>query len=926
MRSLLKLLCVIFLSVQLHAQNSKGTLTGKLTDTTGKNPIAFATITVFKAKDTSIVTYRLSEPNGNFRVPGLPVDIELRAIISSSGFGVYRKEFRFTSTQLQIDLGTVELQHDIKSLDEVLVFSEMPPVTMRNDTMEFNASAFKTLPSALVEDLLKKLPGVDIDLDGNITVNNRRVNRLLVDGKEFFGGDPAIATRNLPANLVDKVQVVDDKEEIEMHPGKSKAEIGQVINLKLKRSIKKGWFGKAYAGAGGNSGQGHYESGLIVNSFRDTFQVSVLAYSNNINRAGFGFEDLDKLGGYRRSGMNSVASSGSGGDASIGSTGQGIQRSTGAGININHDPTKKLNLSLQYFFGQIITNYNSTINAQQFFSDTILTTRTSSKDRNQTNTHRIGTKISWKIDSLSRLTFRPGITFRNSNWLRNYISDVNSNNNTKLSESDNKQKVSNDDLTYNYDINYSRSFKKKGRSVYINNNLYRGNNSSHQYNDAKNVFYSNPTTITVLNQDRQRTAKNLRMTTNSNYRDALNKKITLAVSDNFYYFNDNDDIITYEWDPISGKYEILNNNLSNTLHRRGIKNSGIVGLEYTKKELHLTPGINIQAIHIKNNFSKNPAVVQKYFYAFPTFYFYVKNLNGGYNVYVNEPSAYDMQPVVDNTNPLYQNLGNPDLKPSVNHNLSIGYNKFNNKKLISYTFNAYFNFTNNAIIRERTVDARGVQTTKPVNTDGPWYLNANLGLTKQYKFKNNLRFSLRPSFNFNYNKSFIILNSTRSSYKTLHFGGSVMWTFNWKDLVEFNQRYNINRQSSSYEIETFRDLRVMSHTATTELVIRLPKNWVWESTVDYRYNPQVAPGFSKNIIRWNAGINYLFLRQQKGQLRLYVFDILKQNTSASRFVRENYIQDFEINTLTRFFLLSFTYNIRDFKGGKVGGRSNFLWF
>ncbi|MBN9570275.1 MAG: carboxypeptidase regulatory-like domain-containing protein [Alphaproteobacteria bacterium] len=193
---------------------SQGSVKGKLLDSANKQPLALATVTVFKAADTAIVTYRLSSPDGDFRVPGLPLGIPLRMVVSFSGYGVYRHEFTATSDTPVIDLGNVYLEPNATSLDEVLVVSERPPVTIKKDTIEFNASAFKTLPNALVEDLLKKLPGVQVDADGNITVNGKPVNRLLVDGKAFFGDDPKMATRNLPANVIDKVQVADDKDEM----------------------------------------------------------------------------------------------------------------------------------------------------------------------------------------------------------------------------------------------------------------------------------------------------------------------------------------------------------------------------------------------------------------------------------------------------------------------------------------------------------------------------------------------------------------------------------------------------------------------------------------------------------------------------------------------------------------------------------------
>jgi len=925
MRNIFLLFCFSILSSLLFAQNNKAVLSGKLVDTSGKTPLAFATISIFKAKDTSIITYRLSDPAGNFKVTGLPLSIELRAVITSSGFSVYRKEFHFTSSQLNIDIGEIKMEPDIKTLDEILVFSERPPVSVKNDTIEFNASAFKTLPSALVEDLLKKLPGVDVDLDGNITVNNRRVNRILVDGKEFFGGDSKVATRNLPANLVDKVQVTDDKEELARNPETNKSELGQVINLKLKRSIKKGWFGKAYAGAGGNADRAHYESGAIINSFRDTFQVSALGYANNINRAGFGFDDLGEIGGFKRSGYSS-ASFGAGGDVSFGSTGQGIQKSAGAGININHDPKENLNLNFQYFFGQIITDYNSKVNAQQFIADTILNTLTSSKDRSENNTHRFASKITWEMDSFSTIIFRPGVTLRKSNSLRNSFSETSSNYDPKLNESNNKQRMVGDDVSYTHDLNYNHMFKKMGRSISFSSNLYYGDNDNDQYNLAGNIFYNSQIPVTILNQDRQKQTGNLRTSAVLSFNEPLSKTSSLRIFNTLNYFKDKDDLNTYEWNPLTGEYDLLNNDLSNGFERKGVKNTAAITLGISKKKMHFTPGLSLQSIHIKNDFLKDPMVVQKYFYVFPTFNFYFNNFNAGYNVFINEPSAYDLQPVVDNTNPLYQSYGNPDLVPSIVHILSAGFNKYDMKKLVSYNLYSNFNFTDHTIIRERTVDDKGVQTTRPLNVNGAWYGNLNFSISKQYKFKKDLRFSVRPSLSFNGTRSFVIVNSNKSEYLNFIISSSIMWTFNWKDLVEFNQRYNLNHQRGRYESDAFPDLSVISHVSTTELVIRLPKNWVWESTVDYRYNPQVAPGFSKNIFRWNAGINYLFLKEKKGQLRLYVFDILKQNTSAFRFVRENYIQDIESNTLTRFFLITFTYNIREFKGGKVGGRNSFFKF
>lgn len=292
------LLVILFLSFVLNtgvsfSQSRKGEVKGKLLDTTTKEALPYATIAVYTASDTAMVTFRMSDEKGSFRVAGLPLNQQLRVIATMMGFAVYRKEFTLTSAQSETDFGEISMEPSASLLSEVLITAEMPPVLVRNDTLEFNASSFKTLPTSLVEDLLKKLPGVSVNTAGDITVNGKPVNKILVDGKEFFGSDPKVASRNLPADVIEKVQVMNDPEALLRDPDMPEIDIPQVINLKFKKGIKKGMFGKLYAGAGT---QDRYEGGGILNMFRDTTQVSILGYSNNLNRPGFGFEDISRIG------------------------------------------------------------------------------------------------------------------------------------------------------------------------------------------------------------------------------------------------------------------------------------------------------------------------------------------------------------------------------------------------------------------------------------------------------------------------------------------------------------------------------------------------------------------------------------------------------------------------------------------------------
>jgi hypothetical protein len=228
-------------------------------------------------------------------------------------------------------------------------------------------------------------------------------------------------------------------------------------------------------------------------------------------------------------------------------------------------------------------------------------------------------------------------------------------------------------------------------------------------------------------------------------------------------------------------------------------------------------------------------------------------------------------------------------------------------------------------VRDRSVDNKGVQTSRPVNVDNVWTGYGYISISKQYKFSKNVQLSLRPGFNGNLGQTWVIVNGNKSRSNFYQTGYSLTVSLNYKDKIEWNQRYNYGWRKSTYENNVFRPVTAITHTSFSEIVIRMPKSWVWENSIDYRYNPQVAAGISKHVVRWNAGVNYLFLKDNKGQIKLSVYDLLKQNTNVYRSLYENSYTDSQSNTLTRYFLLSFIYNIRDFKGGKVGGRQLFFF-
>ncbi|MBC7902391.1 MAG: TonB-dependent receptor, partial [Gemmatimonadaceae bacterium] len=906
------------------------TLKGKIVDTAAKQPLALATVTIFKAADTALITYRLSNPDGEFRVPSLPFNTECRVVISFSGYAVYRKTFTLTQAEPQLDLATIAMTRDAASLDEVLVIAERPPVSVRKDTIEFNAESFKTLPAAFVEDLLKKLPGVEVASDGSIRVNGKKVSRIMVDGKEFFGNDPTMATRNLPANIIDKIQVSQDKEEKDLNPDKPESEIGQVINLKLKKAIKKGWFGKVYAGGGTES---KYEAGGILNLFRDTMQVSILGFGNNINKAGFSMNDVRSLGGFDRSGINSIWMNQNGGlnvnGISFGGMGEGIVTSAGGGFNMNHVLKNGLTLNTQYFYGQSKSNIEAINNRQQFIGDSVLDTRTNRRGINENQNNRIAFSLRGKLDSLTRIEFKPSFTIGDQE--NAMLTDVkNIGNRTKtLSASDNNLRAELEDLNYNHSFMYLRSYRKKGRSLNITNNFNFGRNENDQFNIANNEYYNISDTVrTTLDQLRNRDQQNLSNTVNINYTEPISKEWSLRLGGSSNFVRSNDAISTFLRDMGSGKYEEYVDILSSDIKRSSWRNTISPGINWKNKSWNITATANLQFLNISNDFRKqNLKANQDYRYLLPGLNINYKQLYLNYSANIVPPSVTDIQPVPDNTNPLNIVYGNPDLKPTTNHSLSVNF--FKSVPATSFFISHYssVNLIQNAIIRNRTVNADGSQISIPQNVNGNFNLYSNLHVTRQFKLNPKFQFTAGMGYNVDFSRNYLIVNKRESYSENFNVRPAINAGLNWKDKIEWNINHSRGFGGTSYSNPAFSKLSYQSYGFNSELVVRWPKHIVWETNINYRNNPGLANGIQQEVTIWNAGVTALFLKDDRGQLKLSVFDLLDQNIQAYRTSFDNGFTDSQTSVLRQFWMLTFTYNIRNFKGGKVGGsQRNFFFF
>lgn len=932
MRSLAKkvsrLYFIFFLSFLWHpssllAQNT-GVLRGQLTEKNAKkpSPLALATITVFNAKDTALITYRLSDDNGVFKVPGLPLNTQLRALITYSGYKVIRKDFELPTTHTDLDLGQIAAEKDTSMLAEVLVMAETPPVVVRNDTIEFNAASFKTLPTSLVEDLLRKMPGMVVDRNGNITFNGKKVDKIFVDGRDFFGNDPKIASRNLPSNIIDKVQVTDDKDVKYLNPNAPDWEIPQVINLKLKKEIKKGWFGKAFGGYGTND---QYDVGGIVNTFRDTLQLSLLGYSNNLNRTGFSSNDLTSIGGFQRSGFNNLNINNDNitiDGVSFGGGATGLNRSTGAGTNINTLLDKKTTLNLEYFYGNESTEINKIVNTEQFIADTVLNTTSVSRSTTTDQTHRISTNIRHTYSPVASLVFKPGVNFGTiQNGSQIDISSI-TNLNNLVSQTDNKQNINQSQFQYTHDLLYNNfRVRKAGRIIRFSNSLNVNNGDLKQQNIATTTVYVPQLGVTLLDQLRKINAPSFLSKTDFTYIEPISKKMRLTLTESVSNFSDEQGIFSYNKNPLTNDYTIPIDSISGTVKRQGFRSLLGSNLNWNiSNKLGISFGVNWQWIDVTNSFINNYQVRQDYHFVLPSIRAQWKKISLSYSARVVEPSASDLQPVVDNTNPLSITLGNINLKPSVYHTASISTGQFDGRKALTYNINISGTVITDAIIRERTIAVNGIQTSYPVNVNGSWYLQQSGGFTDRVKLNKDWLFLLRGQTSNGFYNNTIIINARQSTSGSYVSNSSVELNFNWKDKIEFYPKYTFATNNTSYSDPTFQAINYVSHRFEVGIVYRTLKKLVFESNLDYQYNPLVPVGIKKDVALLNAAVNYVFLKGDKGVLKLSVFDLLNENNGISRSISENYIQTMQIQLIHQYFLLTFTYNIRSFGTKKVGGK------
>jgi outer membrane receptor protein involved in Fe transport len=912
------------------------TISGKLIDESKQAAIG-SSVFLLNAKDSSFVNGTVADIDGFFKIENILANSYVLKIVSLGYNPVFRT---IQITSQPIDLGFIILKQNSLNLKEVKVQGQISLATQNGDTTSFNSKAYKVNKDATAEDLVSKMPGVAI-VDGKVQAQGEEVKQVLVDGKRFFGDDANAVLKNLPAEIIDKVQVFDKKSDQSQFTGFDDGNASKTINIVTKAQFRNGIFGKVYGGYGYEN---KYKGGASVNIFKGNRRISILAQSNNINEQNFSSEDLVGVassassggGGGRRGGGQGGGSNNSGDNFSVNNQ-NGINTTSLFGLNYSDKWGKKTEVSSSYFFNWTKNDSKSSLLQQYILGSNngLIYNETNNANSDNFN-HRLNFKIETKLDSQNTISIQPKLSFQTNNSSKKLLGF----NTKELQNISNSENTNSSNLSgYNLSalILFRHSFAKRGRTFSINATPTitdnRGDNSLYSLNtyyDTGIIFADTIDQIsTILKSGNS-------IKGNASYTEPLDLFNFLLVDYSTSYTDNYSSKRTFNSFNNDNTYTYLDSSLTNVFKNQYQSQAGSLGYRFQKPKINFSINAAYQwALLSKQQEIPTSYQLSKSFESvLPSAQFQYKfspkkNLRINYRTSNNAPSIDQLQDVINNTNALQLSTGNPELKQDFQQNLNMRYSGVNTVKATSFFALLGANYSSNYIGNSTLIAnqdttvynsvflKKGSQIIRLVNLDGYFSLRSFINYTFPIKkIKTNLSLNVSG----NYNNVPGLINTQINYAKTATGGLGLVLSSNISEKIDFTISSNSSYSNINNTLQSSSNTTYFSQNSKLKITFNPWKGLILQSEYSNMYYAGLTSAYNQSISLWNAGIGYKFLKNKQAEFRLTVYDLLNQNNSVARTNTDSYIQDSQTNVLNRYYMLTFTYNFKKYFAKKEEGK------
>ncbi len=933
-----------------HILSQTAAVEGRVIDKGRNRPLVGVHVRLTDRDDSTGTYVTATDTNGYFHFPGVPHG-SYALEVTRVGYKLIRKNVDIERSL--VGLGTLAMSEGTIPMQEYIVQGRLPTAVQKGDTTEYNAQAFKTNPDATAEDLVTKMPGVVVQ-NGTVQAQGENVQQVLVDGRPFFGSDATLALRNLPSDVIDKVQVFDKLSDQAQLTGFDDGQTIKTMNIVTRPERRSGEFGRIYGGYGTDD---RYIASGSVNSFESDRRLSLIALSNDISQQNFSTQDLlgvmstgnqrgaggggggglfTRGGGRGGSGQNSgtpggAPNPGAGGAANNFLIGQqsGVFSANSVGLNDADSLARNLFMAGSYFFNETDNQNPQILHRQYVYSPDSSSFYNENSSAEKTNyNHRFNFRFDYKADSSNFLVATPQLYLQQNNSTSSVTGVNTSSENVLQSQAQSDNQVNTDGYTMRTHATYRHKFPAPGRTLSVDVGLSLNRRTSTNTLTSFDQYYTSPVGADTINQQAGIVTNGYTASSNVVYTEPAGTSGLIQINYTPTYTKSISDNRTYKFDSLSSAYSDLDSIHSNSFNNEYLTNNGGIGYRLHLGPLNGSAGVAYQIASLQGEQSfPNTSTVSKMFYsvlpnAILNYEFSNKrSLRVFYRTLTSSPTITQLQNVVDNSNPLILSIGNPNLQQSYSQTLLTRLSLAETEKAQSILLFFYANYTQNYIgnssftaVHDTMLPGnvqltRGTQLTAPVNLDGYWSVRTfgTYGFPVDFLGSN-----LNLNGGITYSRTPGLIDNLLNMTKVVALSPGFVLGSNISEKVDFTVSYTANFNNSQNSTQPSLNNNYFSHTAGLKL------NLIFWQGIDVKtditntlYNG-LSSDLNQNYTLWNLNVGKKLFENQQGEILFTVFDLLNQNRSINRTVTTTYVQDATTAVLSRYYMLTFSYNLRQF--------------